>query len=203
MRYLIAIPCMDMVHTLFMSSLLAMRRPAGTEISICQSSLVYDSRNTIAQQAVDKGVDRVLWLDSDMVFESDLMERLIADMDEGRQFAAGLYFTRKAPIEPCFYRELQQFESGRTKAIPYTDYPRGTIFEVAGIGFGAAMCSVEALKLAGVESGPFSPIQGWGEDLSFAIKVREKGVKLYCDSRIIVKHIGQTLIDESTWRGKK
>ena len=203
MRYLIAIPCMDMVHTLFMASLLSMRRPKETDVRICQSSLVYDSRNTLAQQAVDGGYDRVLWLDSDMVFDSDLMERLIADMDEGRQFVAGLYFTRKAPIEPCFYSELQQFDSGRTKAIPYTDYPRAQIFEVAGCGLGAAMCDVETLKLAGVDSGPFSPIQGWGEDLSFEIKARERGVKLYLDSRIGVRHIGQTLIDESTWRGKQ
>ena len=95
MKTLICIPCMDMVHTEFMKSLLAMRRPGETKIVISQSSLIYDARNNMARQAVKGGFDRVMWLDSDMSFEPDLMERLSARLDEGCDFVSGLYFTRK------------------------------------------------------------------------------------------------------------
>lgn len=201
MRYLIAIPCMDMVHTLFMSSLLAMPRPEGSEFAICSSSLVYDSRNRLAMKAVNEGFDRVLWLDSDMVFDTDLMTRLIADMDEGRQCVCGLYFTRKAPVMPCIYKALTQ-DGAETKADSYEDYPRDSVFEIAACGFGAVMMDAAIIRNAGNYGRPFSPIDGWGEDLSFALRMRNAGVRMWCDSRIRVSHLGLSLINEQTWEGR-
>ena len=198
-RYLIAIPCMDMVHTFFMASLMAMHRPDNTELSVSSSSLIYDSCNSLAAKAVNEGFDRVLWLDSDMVFEPDLMERLIADLDEGRQFVSGMYYTRKAPINPCVYKALNESTEG-TEAVVYEDYPKDTVFEVAGCGFGAVMMDTEVLRKAGQYGIPFSPIEGGGEDFSFELRAREAGVKLYCDSRIQVGHIGLTVINGKTAR---
>ena len=203
MRYLIAIPCMDMVHTLFMSSLLAMRRPEGAEVGICSSSLIYDSRNTLAAKAVNEGFDRVLWLDSDMVFEPDLMEKLIADMDAGREAVTALYFTRKAPVIPCVYRSTITLSGGRTQTEAYTDYPANAVFEVAGCGMGAMMVSVDSLKATVEGDGrPFSPLPGWGEDLSFDIRLRKAGIRIWCDSRIKCGHLGLSLINETTWKGE-
>ena len=202
MRYLIAIPCLDMVHTWFMASLLAMDRPEGTEVQICSSSLVYDSRNTLAEKAVKRGFDRVLWLDSDMVFEPDLMHRLIADMDEGRDMVCGLDFTRKAPIKPCLSRKLITHDSGRTEAVDFDSYPENAVFEVAGAGFGAMMTSVDVIRAAGAKGRPFSPIEGWGEDYSFLLRAHEAGYKCWCDSRIKVGHAGISIINEQNWKGR-
>ena len=101
MRTLIAVPCMDTVHTLFFSSMMNLHKPEGTEIAISCSSLVYTARNNLAKKAIDEGFDRVLWLDSDMVFDADLLDRLSEDMDKGLQYVCGLFFTRKNPIRPC------------------------------------------------------------------------------------------------------
>ena len=70
MRTLIAVPCMDMVHTFFMTSLLALRKAAGTEVAVASCSLVYEARHTLALKALNDGFDRVLWLDSDMNFKA-------------------------------------------------------------------------------------------------------------------------------------
>lgn len=199
MRYLIAIPCMDMVHTHFMASLLGMRRPDGTEVGICSSSLIYDARNTLASKATNEGFDRVLWLDSDMVLGDDTMERLIADMDEGRDFVSALFFTRKQPIRPCIYKSLETLENGRTRANNYDDYPKDSVFEVAGAGFGAVMMSTDLIRAVGRDSRPFSPMPGWGEDFSFELRAKDAGFKLFCDSRIRVGHVGLTVITEKTW----
>ena len=72
-KTLIAIPCMDMVHTGFMRSLLGLHHPGAVRYSLTMSSLIYDARNSLAKQAVTEGYDRVLWLDSDMDFAPDLM----------------------------------------------------------------------------------------------------------------------------------
>ena len=103
MRTLIAIPCLDMVHTLFFASMLSLRKPEGTEVAIASCSLVYESRHTLALKAINEGFDRVLWLDSDMTFDPDMLERFSADLDQGLDFVCGLFFTRKNPIKPCVY----------------------------------------------------------------------------------------------------
>ena len=200
MRTLIAVPCLDMVHTYFMVSLLGMTKPEGTEITVSGTSLVYDARNMLAHKAVHEGYDRVLWLDSDMHFPADLLPRLAADLDEGREFVSAVYFTRKDPIEPCIYEVCHDVETKRgeiravaqsVKAIPEH------IFEIEGCGFGAVMMTTDLIRRVGRL--PFFPEHGYGEDLSFCRRAREAGAKLFCDGRIKVDHIGTTMFNNETW----
>ena len=37
---------------------------------------------------------------------------------------------------------------------------------------------------------PFAPMIGFGEDLSFCLRVKDLGKKIWCDSRVKVGHIG-------------
>lgn len=205
MRTLIAIPCMDMVHTIFMKSLISMDRVGECQFGISCSSLIYDARNTLAKKAVIEGFDRVLWLDSDMDFEPDLLKRLSADMDEGREMVSGIYFKRKVPIIPVVYKEVGYFHSKELDevtpiAVSYEDYPKDEIFKVAGCGFGACLVSVDLIKRVGDEFGlPFSPIMGFGEDLSFCSRVNQLGVEIFCDSRVKLGHVGLGTITEQTY----
>lgn len=205
MKTLIAIPCMDMVHTTFMKSVLGLNRTGDCRFSITCSSLVYDARNTLAKQAVTEGFDRVLWLDSDMDFSPDLLSVLSADMDEGRELVSGLYFKRKAPIKPVVYKEVGYFHNEQEDtvtpiAVSYEDYPKDTIFPIAGCGFGGVLVSVDLINRVGEKFGlPFSPILGFGEDLSFCKRVSELGVEMYCDSRVKMGHVGLGTITEETY----
>lgn len=194
MKILIAIPCMDMVHTAFCRSLVGMK-PVGdhVEFRFAQSSLIYDSRNQIAEYAVKKKFDRVLWLDSDMTFEPDLLYRLNEDLNSGLGIVSGLYTTRKKKITPCIYKSINPSgRLGMPEAPAYMDYPKDDVFEVAGCGFGAVMMDVEILSDVMKAYGyMFSPVVGMGEDLSFCFRVSSLGRKIYCDSRIKLGHIGQ------------
>ena len=207
MKTLIAIPCMDMVHTVFLKSLLGMKRIGASAFSISASSLVYDARNGLAKQAVTEGFDRILWLDSDMDFSPDLMERLSADLDEGREFVSGLYFTRKAPIKPnifesCGYFHDEEKDEVTPLAVNYFKYPKDSIFPIAACGFGGVMMTTDLVKRVGEKFGlPFSPILGFGEDLSFCSRARQLGVELYCDSRVKMGHVGLGTITEETYLG--
>lgn len=206
MKTLIALPCMDTVHTIFMKSLLGMDRPGQTGFAFSCSSLIYDARNTLAKQAVNEGYDRVLWLDSDMDFRPDLLKQLSEDMDEGRELVSGLYFKRKAPVKPVIYKDIgmlkNENDDGMTPvAIPYDDYPEDSIFSIAGCGFGGCLVSVDLIKRIGEKYGlPFSPIMGFGEDLSFCIRATELGVELFCDSRVKMGHVGLGTITEETYK---
>ena len=205
MKTLIAIPCMDMVHTIFMKSLIGLTRVGEVRYSISCSSLVYDSRNNLAKQAVQEGFDRILWFDSDMEFNPDFMKILAADMDEGRDMVSGLYFKRRAPVGPIVYKKIGYYHSEEEKtvtplAVPYDDYPRDSIFECEGVGFGGVMVSVDLVKKVADKYGlPFSPILGFGEDLSFCMRVKELGVPIYCDSRAKMGHVGLGTITEDIY----
>ena len=209
MKTLIALPCMDMVHTIFMKSLMGMDRVGQTGFAFSCSSLIYDARNTLAKQAVTEGYDRVLWLDSDMDFQPDLLRRLSEDMDEGRELVSGLYFKRKAPVKPVIYQHLgyikNENDDGVTPvAVPYEDYPKDSVFPIAACGFGGCLVSVDLIKRVGDKFGlPFSPAMGFGEDLSFCSRATQLGVELYCDSRVKMGHVGLGTITEETYLSTK
>ena len=200
MKTLVAIPCMDMVHTRFVGSCLALRPVGDVAFSLTESSLIYDARNTLAKKAVTEGFDRILWLDSDMTFSPDLLERLSARLDTGIEFVSGLYFKRRQPIAPVIFKECGAFEKdGETKTIAttYDDYPDG-LFEIAACGFGGVMMTTDlVLEVAQRFGFPFSPILGFGEDLSFCCKVARLGKKMYCDSSIKMGHVGYKTFSES------
>ena len=206
MRTLIAIPCMDMVHTDFMRSAVGMRHRGETQFTFSQASLVYDGRNLLANTAIDGDFDRVLWLDSDMIFEPDLEERLHEDLDKGLDLVSALYFTRKPPLRPVIYRDIAlDISDGQQipRADSYLDYPTGSVFPIAGCGFGAVMMTTALLREVRDRYGlPFSPILGFGEDLSFCRRVTELGRVMWCDSGIRCGHLGTAVYNEELYRQK-
>ena len=203
MKIFIAIPCMETVNTMFFQSILSLNMGdlGPPKYGVSRSSLVYDARNALCKTAIDAGADRVMWLDSDMIFDSDIVQRLSSDMDEGREFVSGLYFTRKNPIKPVVYIETGYNDDGNGKVTPYAhefrDYPKDSVFECAGVGFGACMVTTDLLKAVYDQYGaPFAPMPGFGEDLSFCRRVEEMGVKMYCDSRVKCGHVASLVITE-------
>ena len=201
MRTLIAIPCMDMVHTLFFASMIALEKPGETEVAVSSSSLVFEARHLLARKAIEGGFDRILWLDSDMHFGPDLMEKLAADMDTGLEYVSAVYFTRKNPVKPCVYEIVHDTPNAEGEMIPtaesVTEIPDG-LFEVEGTGFGAVMMTVDLVRRVGRL--PFYPLDGYGEDLSFCRRARAAGAKLYVDGRIRIDHVGQSLVNETFWK---
>lgn len=140
--------------------------------------------------------DRVLWLDSDMCFDRHLFRRLSEHLDLGKEMITGIYTSRKPPIRPVIYKNVffqpdETGTSGTPIAETWWDFPRDDLFEVAACGFGAVMMTTDVLKRVQDAYGlPFSPVMGFGEDLSFCLRVKELGIPMWCDSSIKVGHVG-------------
>ena len=196
MRTLVCIPCMDMVHAVFMRSVVQMEKVGETDVESLSGSLIYDARNELLQKAIDENYDRVLWLDSDMSFKPDLLKRLEADLVDGRDFVSGLYFKRKQPITPTIYKNCDVYNLGEgglsPMAVPYWDYPEDKVFQIEACGFGAVLMTMDGIKRTVDRFGrmPFMPVAGFGEDLSFCLRWREAGGMLWCDSGARLDHIG-------------
>lgn len=203
MSTLIAVPSMDTVPVQFCDSLFRLRKPAGTAYAIKSGALIYDARNTFVANAIAQGIDRILWLDSDMVFAPDTLEKLSADMDAGMDFVSGIYFKRHLPTMPVIYKTLEygvKDSAVQASAEGYLDYPQDTIFEIQGSGFGCVLTKTEILKAVWEKHGPpFDPMTQIGEDLACCVRLKEMGVKMYCDSRVKLGHVGVRIYDEGVY----
>ena len=209
MKTMIAIPCMDMVHSQFMRSLLHLDT-SGQEISyeVTSGSLVYAARNRLLQIADDSGVDRILWFDSDMKIPTDALQILSKDIDEGCEIVSGIYHGRRPPFEPIVFSEccVRQDIEGQQwpTAAKYLEYPKDSLFEVQAFGFGCVLMTMKATKTIMEQMGsmPFMPLSGFGEDLSFCIRAQAVGLKLWCDSRVKCGHIGYKTYTDEDYRGE-
>lgn len=211
MKTLIAIPCMDTIPVGFMQSILYLDKPEGTSVCFRPNSLVYDSRNMLALSAIDMGMDRILWLDSDMFFTPNTLKALAHDMDTipDCQMVTGLYTKRTTPYTPVIYKELNEPDVlpngqvvGRIQA--YEDYPINSIFQVQACGFGCVMMTTDLLKkVIDKFTSAFLPYLWAGEDLSFCYKVKQLGIPIWCDSNVKCGHIGQFIYDPNVLEKKR
>lgn len=201
MKTLIAIPCMDQVPALFAQSLTSMKKVGDCQVAFQMGSLVYTSRNELAKFAIKNEVDYVLWLDSDMVFNPDLMERMINTMQEHDiEMLTGLYFRRTMPYSPVLFDELKPKNPGWR----FTDFekiPEKGLFEVGGCGFGCVCMNTEVLISVQAKHGYlFHPMNNGGEDISFCWRARDCGYKIMCDPELVCGHVGYSVINDAFWR---
>lgn len=195
MRILIAVPCMDSVPSQFAQSLATLNKVEECVVAFQMGSLIYNSRNYLATAAVKMEADYVLWLDSDMVFSSDVLQRLWKDRDKG-DIITGVYYRRVEPYKPVLFSKLS-IENDQCQWEDYSDFPEDRIFEVEGCGFGCVLTPTNVfVDVINRFGNMFSPIGGVGEDLSFCWRARQCGYKIVADPSIQLGHVGHYVIDK-------
>ena len=203
-KILVAVPCMDQVPAQFAQSLATLRKVGACVIAFQCGSLIYTSRNNLAAEAVKRGMDYVFWLDSDMLFPPDTLEKLLDDIkkQEGDVIMTGMYCRRVAPFHPTVFETLEIVDDVST----WTDYkeiPDG-LFEVQGCGFGCVLAPTSVFVDVQAKFGHmFSPIGDVGEDLSFCWRARQCGWKIVCDPSIELGHVGHHIITREFWEEYK
>ena len=201
MKTMVAIPCMDTVQTEFADSLLKMRPKGLMMHCFMPCSLIYKSRNDLGSLAVREKTDYVLWIDSDMVFPSDLLVDLMADLEEGRDIVAGVCHMRRPPFRPVFYKKLRQgITPDENEFEHYDDYPTDAPFKVEAVGFGCVLMRTSVLEaVINKYNELFAPLPGFGEDLSFCIRARACGFDIWVDPKVQVGHKATTIVTKDTF----
>ena len=205
-KILIAVPCMDMVSARFAQSLTTLKKVDDCIVSFIIGSLIYDSRNRLAEYAVRINADYILWLDSDMTFPPDVLERMMKVLDEHEEIdvLSGLYFRRAAPFTPVAFDVLETDEKGELKFENMDDVPDG-LREVAGCGFGCVLMKTDCLFDIAGQEGPvwFSPLANVGEDCAFCMRARKYGYKIYIDPSIEFGHMGYAAVTRGFYEATK
>lgn len=197
MKTMIATPCLGTVQAEFMQSVTNLRPVGDVRYASMESSMIYKSRTDLGLIALAENQDFVLWIDSDMAFGPDLLERLMADM-EGRDMVAPLFFMRNPPYEPVMYSKLRKgLTPAENEHEKLKDYPEDKMFTVEGVGFGCVLMRTKVLKdVVDRYHELFAPTPGYGEDLSFCIRARGCGFDIWIDPTIEVGHKGSIIVNK-------
>ncbi len=184
----ICIPSGDMVHTDFMLSVIHVMqrgRAAGFRISLVnsKSSIVSVSRNLAVEAGRETKAEWMLFLDSDMVFPSDIIARL---MGHGRPVVGATYPRKILPIA---------FIGNRLDGAPFSLDDKGLV-EASRLPAGCLLIKSEIfdhMKMPFFRCG-YDEQTGevLGEDFWFSDRLRTLGYSLWCDMEASrhVEHIG-------------
>lgn len=198
MKLLVAVPTMDTVPVEFLVSLanlMGKLKADGMdcELRIENGTLVYYAREALARYAILKHFTHVLWLDSDMVFQPEIVEDLSFS---GHEFVTGIAHSRRPPYSSCIFTEIfpgvAKWQSN--------EYPNNT-FQIAACGMACVLMSVEILKDVSDKFGlMYMPTDTYGEDVAFCWRATQCGYKLYAEPSVRVGHVGKTVIYPEDWR---
>lgn len=183
MKLVIGVPSGDMVHADFAMSLAILIANSKHDIMIAnvKTALIQRSRHDIVKQALELGADKLLFLDSDMIFPADVIDRLV----KSKKTIIGCNAsTRTAP-----FKSLCKDKNG-----DLIDIASDKVEEVGYIGTGCLLIDMKVFYKIGE---PYFNVI-WGkdsflsEDYNFSVVARELGFKIFCDSKMSkeIKHIG-------------
>ena len=143
---------------------------------------VHQARQELANAALEAGVDYLLWLDADMSFPQDALERLL----KHRVDVVGInYAARGVPSHFVAIKKAGLASEGgrRLQTLPEST----GLEEVDGLGFGCVLMKASALqKLPDPTETPwFQHVRRdghWmGEDIFFCELLRQAGVRIFVD----------------------
>ena len=160
---------------------------------ICPSEgyTIAENRNYIANQALQYGSDYLLMVDDDMVFDSDLLDRLIANDKD----ICGVAYTPRTEnavstkyLDATHCQVLDEHEN---------DPENQQVRECYATGTGIILIKTSVFRRM---TQPFFMFEYYdngcvktGEDWWFCIKAKEFGIQTWFDPTVRVGHLGEKL----------
>lgn len=183
---IMCIPCKGDIPIETVSSIMGLNFGGASRIT--QGSLIDDMRDAFSKEAIEGGYTHLLFIDSDMTFDSDAYQMLLND---DKDIVSGIFHKRAHPYTPTIVKDGQI----------YIDYPQNELFEVDTTGMAFTLIKVSCLKAVMEEYNTcFKRAYPLGEDNSFCMRWKKLGEKLgkehkiYCDSRVKCGHIGKMIV---------
>ncbi len=184
----------------FFTSLLGMVMPSGAQsmkdagvgkfrVLVDKSFPLDLSRNRLAARALEIGATHVLFIDADMTFEPDLVERLFKI---GADVSAALYFKKSPPFVPVpsLLDHPDDPQLMRPIELPET----AGVVDCHVVGMGATLIRREVFESINKPWFAYEVYERTGEmsvteDVTFCRKAREAGFRIACDTRITCGHL--------------
>lgn len=165
------------------------------------------NRNIILKEFIEAEMNGVLWLDCDMVYPPDIIERYM-DLQKlhGEMSVIGcLYFKRSDDHKPIGYVDANDDPSKPFRPLMPQLVKRGKIYEVTGLGYGGMYVPMNVYNKMGDDKwtrygenfyNPDAKTGNLTHDLVFCKAVKKHGFKLFLHGSVRPGHIGEKLVTE-------
>jgi choline kinase len=167
-----------------LSLLSVQKRMHNVEFNFSKGCYLHEQRNKIFEDAISGDSTHLMFVDCDIVFPPDGIERLLS---RDKDIISGNYFTKSIPS----VMTAKPFDKDGEVVNGSFELP-GEPFKCAAVPAGFLLMRLDAVKdmkkpfdFARTKDGSFI-----GEDIYFSLKAREKGLEVWCDPTIELKHIG-------------
>lgn len=150
---------------------------------------IAEMRNVATQDAIKQKVDFVFYMDADMIYPADTVNKLVA---HNLDVVGGMYVTRKLPTLPVHFRKLtfdNKFGTAENR-----DYKFNTgLQETEAAGFGGVLVKMSVIEK--MDMPYFHVIRKedgsgfWGEDIYFYKILKDLGIKSYVDTSVNYGHV--------------
>ena len=181
---MVATPCNhDHSPSDFMMALQALDYPRARWVLTRQDSpFLADMRNMAVDQALKGAYDAVLFVDSDMIFPADALQRLVAHK---KPIVSGHCLRRRRPFDPttAIRDTLGHLALVRLQG--------AGLFPVDAVGTAFLYVAREVLEKV---RSPWFEVGRLGEDYDFCEKATKAGYQIYVDLDLRIGHITQAVV---------
>jgi hypothetical protein len=116
----------------------------GTQaIYTVAGTLIFDQRNKLAEAALNEGADYILWIDADMRFPKQTIERLLV---HDKDIVGVNATTRNYPVAPTAKHLECNFEANESTWLPVNSKGKTGLEKVAAIGCGVMLCKAKVFQ---------------------------------------------------------
>lgn len=174
---------------------------------------ISEARNKAAAQFLTTDHPWMFWIDTDMGFEPDTVDRLLDAADPvERPVVGGLCFAQRELMldsmggfvtipQPTIY-DWREADSGEAGFVPRMTYERNQLVRAAGTG--SACLLIHRSVLERLPAGEwYQPLwngrQILSEDLSFCVRLAQADIPLWVDTRVKTTHLKPTWVGEATF----
>jgi glycosyltransferase involved in cell wall biosynthesis len=154
-------------------------------------TLIFDQRNNMVESALEEGADYVLFIDADMRFPKDTLERLLK---HNKGIIGVNATTRSVPVKATA-KTLEIEEDGTCNWKQISSKNKTGIEKADGIGCGVMLISKHTLTTIPkpwffFELLPENKLLG--EDIYFCIKAKDAGIETFIDHDLSqeIGHVG-------------
>lgn len=181
-----------MVPGAFFDSFIAMEKPDFVYLRTSVGP-VDEMRNFIVQQAIRSGCSHLIMMDTDQVYDSKTITRLLSHK---LPIVGCLVYRRYPPFDPIILKgSISKYER-------ITEWEPGALVEVDATGTGCLLFNMDVFRKMPEPWFQFRTANGApvGEDIGFCSDLRAAGYKIFVDTSIPAGHLTQMIINEGTWK---
>jgi hypothetical protein len=177
----------------FWDSLIQMKKPDGTIIRVGKGPSVALNRNGLTSIMLENGLDWILYVDDDQIFEPDTLLRLLAD---NKPVVSGNYCAKHFPFPSHVYWQNEQGD-----VVPRNVLSESGLLSVGSVGAGCLLVRREVIEKMECPWWTLGQMHKdkWGDDVDFCRRVHKAGFEVWIDLDVQVGH----KLNGTVWPTKK